>query len=355
MADLDIGNYLRKNGFNHSQQSVDCVTDVLEACFARGLIPTLDASDGTTLRGANLAALPASGGGVVGPGNTVTRTSTLPGANTIEVADTVTANLTLAGNVTTEVAIARVSQVQFFGGGNMNGGSHAVGSFNYVFHAANGNTMAMAIGAECSLGLAAGATITRGNSILATINGMAATSVLSLWVGLNSSPTNVSSGASIPRSEGFRYEILPGSMLGAITLSIGAYIADSSTVTGAPKRQGFVNDDAGAPNKSKNPWIDSSFSALSPTNGGTTVIPPLTGLIVLNSGGTIASNTISLPANTVMEDGQEISFFNVAQITTITGYTTPGATPLGLPSTLAAGSFFKIKYAAAGPYWLRVG
>ena len=286
----------------------------------------------------------------VGAGNTSTQVSTVAGTGGIDVGNTDTLPLTLAADSATEVAISKVNQVQYFGVGNLTGSAHIVGSFNYAYVDATGKTVALAIGSENSIGNNNG-TIARANSSLNTINGNAAGKTITLWTGSTSVPTN--NAGTLTKAQGFRAEVTSGNT-GTIGEWSGFYNEDVSAIAGITTRSAFVNNDPGAPNTSKTPWIDSSFSALTPTNGGTTVVPALTGLIVLNSGGTIATNTIQLPAATAMRDGQRIKFFSVEQITT-PSYTTTGATPLGFPPTILANGYFEVQYAAAGPFWIRIG
>lgn len=299
-----------------------------------------------------------SGGGVgggpvqtVGSGNVSTQDSTVLGTGSVDVGNTNTLNLTLAADSSSEVGIAKVNQVQYFGIGNLTGAAHIVGSFNYSYVDATGKTIALAIGSENSIGQNNG-TITRANSSLNTINGNAAGKTITLWTGATSVPTN--NAGTLTRAQGFRSELTSGNT-GTITLWEGFYNADASTGVGTvTSRFAFVNDDAGAVFKSKAPFCDSSFTALSPTNGGTTNIPAGVGLVVLNSGGNIAGCTLAFAAAAGFTDGQKITFYSVFAITT-PAYTSAGVTQLSFPSTIAAGSFFTVQYAASGPYWIRVG
>lgn len=274
-----------------------------------------------------------------------------PGTNgtpEVAVSETETVAITSDG---TPVTIATVHQVNNFSTANIVAPGHIVGAFNYAFNASGaGNTNALAVGSENSIGNNNG-TITRANSSLNTINGNAAGKTITLWTGATSVPTN--NAGTITSAQGFRAEVTSGNT-GTISSWAGFYNEDVSAIPGITVRYAFVNNDAGAVFKSKAPFCDNSFVALSPTNGGTTNIPAGVGLVVLNSGGNIAGCTLAFAAEATFTDGQKITFYSVFAITT-PAYTSAGVTQLGFPSTIAAGAFFTVQYAAVGPYWIRVG
>lgn len=267
----------------------------------------------------------------------------------LEVMETSTATLAITSSGS-PVAIARVDQVNNYSTADITGAGHIVGSFSYAYNDAAGTTIALAIGAENSIGNNNG-TITRANSSLNTINGNAAGKTITLWTGATSVPTN--NAGTLTKAQGFRAEVTTGNT-GTISEWAGFYNEDVSAIAGIAARYAFVNNDAGAVFKSKAPFCDNSFVALSPTNGGTTNIPAGVGLVVLNSGGNIAGCTLAFAAAAGFTDGQKITFYSVFAITT-PAYTSAGVTQLGFPATIAAGAFFTVQYAAVGPYWVRVG
>lgn len=233
---------------------------------------------------------------------------------------------------------------------NINGGGHIVGTWSGAYNNSSGKTLDIAIGAENTLGNQAG-TVTTALSSFNTLNENDSGATLADWVGSQSEPTN--NAGTITKATGFR-ATLPGT--GTNTGTIGSWTAfdipDAST-SGISSRIAFNNQDPGATVQSKTPFADSSvYIPPAPTNGGTTTVPANYGTVVLNSGTTIASHTLTVPS--MPPDGQTITFFTVFAITSLS-VTSSGNTVIGMPSTLPASGFFTIKFTSLGPYWIRIG
>lgn len=246
------------------------------------------------------------------------------------------------------VWMASFNQVNNFSSANVTGGGHQVGVFGMAYNDAASTTNALAIGVEGTIGNNNG-TITRANSLLGTLNQNASGKTIALWVGANGVPTN--NAGTLTKAQGFRAEVTSGNT-GTIGEWNGFYNADASSGVGTiTTRYAFVNDDPGAVFKSKTPFVDSSYVAYTPANGGTTNVATNTGFVLLNSGSTIASHTLTLPSTPT--DGLCITFFNVNTITTVT-VNSSGNSIFGAPSTLGVNAFFTMKFLAGLSSWARV-
>lgn len=96
------------------------------------------------------------------------------------------------------------------------------------------------------------------------------------------------------------------------------------------------------------------FAAPSATGFSVTISPPTAGAwmwLILTPVAGYAAGTIVLPAGPV--DGQEVVVNCTQSVTTLT-VSGNGATVTGAPSTLAAGGFFRMKYAAVLSSWYRI-
>ncbi len=89
-----------------------------------------------------------------------------------------------------------------------------------------------------------------------------------------------------------------------------------------------------------------------PTNGGTTAIDAGTRTQLLDHVATIAGHTITLPLTTTALEG-EIKIIAVSAITALTVGGAVGTTVAGMPTTLAAGGYFRAQ--RIGTVWRRVG
>lgn len=97
----------------------------------------------------------------------------------------------------------------------------------------------------------------------------------------------------------------------------------------------------------------------SPTSTGFTVnIAPYTAggsvFLLLKPSGTLASGTIVLPIYTSAQDGQELLVHCTQTVTALT-VNGNGAGTAQAPTSLTAGSFFRMRYDAINLTWYRVG
>jgi hypothetical protein len=84
---------------------------------------------------------------------------------------------------------------------------------------------------------------------------------------------------------------------------------------------------------------------VAPATGSTTVIPPYVNMIWFTNPGTIAAQTVTLPASPV--DGQTFYIANTAAITALT----LSPTVLGVPSGLTAGQGLVLMYSGPSASW----
>ena len=125
---------------------------------------------------------------------------------------------------------------------------------------------------------------------------------------------------------------------GTIGLLYGNYFPDLSGVSGITSKWAFVNDDAGAPIRSKAPIFSNATYRATPTTGQTVTVPLNTRRVVLTPAGTLASLTIALPSASALGsnyDGQQITIFSSQTITSLT-VTCSGAAFVLAPSTMGS-------------------
>lgn len=91
---------------------------------------------------------------------------------------------------------------------------------------------------------------------------------------------------------------------------------------------------------------------VSASSGGTTTVSARGGLVV-NSGGAIASHTVTMPSGTSAVSGDRVVFSTAGAITTLT-VNAGAATVSGAPTTLAANSSFEFVYNSSATTWYRV-
>ena len=76
--------------------------------------------------------------------------------------------------------------------------------------------------------------------------------------------------------------------------------------------------------------------------------------LILQPAGTLASGTVTPPLNTQTPDGTELLVTTTQQITTFTFALNGAAAAYGVPTTLSAEDFFRVRYYAATNSWYRV-
>lgn len=76
--------------------------------------------------------------------------------------------------------------------------------------------------------------------------------------------------------------------------------------------------------------------------------------LILQPAGTLASGTVTPPLNTQTPDGTELLITTTQQITAFTFALNGAAAAYGVPSTLAAEDFFRVRYYAATNSWYRI-
>ena len=77
--------------------------------------------------------------------------------------------------------------------------------------------------------------------------------------------------------------------------------------------------------------------------------------LILQPAGTLATGTVTLPLNTSTPDGTEVLITTTQIITTFTLALNGAATAYGDPTTLAAESFFRVRFYSATNSWYRIG
>lgn len=97
------------------------------------------------------------------------------------------------------------------------------------------------------------------------------------------------------------------------------------------------------------------YAAPGATGFSVTVAPGTTGesvFLLLSQGGAYAAGTIVLPTAT---DGQEVLVHSRQAVTALTVTPASGDSLSGAPTTLAAASFFRLRYDLINKLWCRVG
>lgn len=97
------------------------------------------------------------------------------------------------------------------------------------------------------------------------------------------------------------------------------------------------------------------YAAPGATGFSVTVAPPTTGasvFLLLSQGGAYAAGTVVLPTAV---DGQEVLVHSRQAVTTLTVTPGSGDATSGAPTTLAAASFFRLRYDLINKLWCRVG
>jgi len=77
--------------------------------------------------------------------------------------------------------------------------------------------------------------------------------------------------------------------------------------------------------------------------------------MILQPAGTLATGTITLPLNTGVADGTEVLVTSTQIITTFTLAANGAANTYGAPTTMAANSFFRMRFHLATNSWYRIG
>lgn len=97
------------------------------------------------------------------------------------------------------------------------------------------------------------------------------------------------------------------------------------------------------------------YAAPVATGFSVTVAPPVAGasvFLLLSQGGAYAAGTIVLPSGL---DGQEVIVHSRQAVTTLTVTPAAGQTVSGAPTTLAAASFFHLRFDSINALWCRIG
>jgi hypothetical protein len=76
--------------------------------------------------------------------------------------------------------------------------------------------------------------------------------------------------------------------------------------------------------------------------------------LILQPAGTLASGTVTPPLNTQTPDGTELLITSTKQITAFTFALNGAAAAYGVPTTLSAEDFFRVRYYAATNSWYRI-
>lgn len=76
--------------------------------------------------------------------------------------------------------------------------------------------------------------------------------------------------------------------------------------------------------------------------------------LLIQPAGTLASGTVTPPLNTQTPDGTELLITTTQQITAFTFSLNGAAAAYGVPSTLSAEDFFRVRYVQATNSWYRI-
>lgn len=98
------------------------------------------------------------------------------------------------------------------------------------------------------------------------------------------------------------------------------------------------------------------YAAPNATGFGVLITPPVNGgsvWLLLTPAAGYAAGTIALPPSTTCVDGQEVQISCTQSVTTLTT-TGNGSTVNGAPTTLAANSFFTLRFDGVLKAWYRV-
>lgn len=76
--------------------------------------------------------------------------------------------------------------------------------------------------------------------------------------------------------------------------------------------------------------------------------------LIIQPAGTLAAGTVTLPLNTQTPDGTEVLITTTQTITAFTLALNGAADAYGAPTTLAAESFFRVRFYAATNSWYRI-
>lgn len=99
------------------------------------------------------------------------------------------------------------------------------------------------------------------------------------------------------------------------------------------------------------------YAAPNATGFNVLIAPPTDGAsmyLLLTPAGAYAAGTITLPAQALCVDGQELLVSCTQAVTTLT-VAGNGSTVNGAPATLAANAFFKLRFDGVVKAWYRVG
>ena len=89
------------------------------------------------------------------------------------------------------------------------------------------------------------------------------------------------------------------------------------------------------------------------TTGFSVTISDKNTWLILTPTGTLAAGTIVLPDASLLNDGSELLCNSTQTVTTLT-INANGSSAVGMPTTIAAGGFFRLKFDKATSTWYRV-
>lgn len=106
-----------------------------------------------------------------------------------------------------------------------------------------------------------------------------------------------------------------------------------------------------------NDGVTTQYAAPAATGFTVTIAPPANGAsvwLLLTPVAGYAAGTITLPAQTLCIDGQELLVNTTQAVTTLT-VAGNGSTVNGAPTTLAANAFFRLRFDGVFKAWYRIG
>lgn len=229
---------------------------------------------------------------------------------------------------------------------NLVAGGHTCGAMGWSVLNSTASIQ-MAIGVEGRIDLMQAGTMNLAKPLLGLLSNSSGNVIDARGVG---SEIANGGGRTINTAYGFHAEVtLNGG-------TIDKYVAFAmpnlqGVIPGITQKRFIENLDTRAPIITKSPTVQQDYAYAGAVSGGGIIIPDNISDFTLLPNGTIASYTVSLPANPY--DGQNVTVSTTQTITSITVSATSGAV-YNAPTSLPAGTTFEYKFLGNGiDIWVR--
>lgn len=239
----------------------------------------------------------------------------------------------LAGIITTpggtDIVIGSEGKVFYDSAtGNITAPGHIIGVLGWSVVNAAGRTAGLVIGSEGKIDV---------------VDGTVTTGVI------NESQL-ASNAGTIGTLIGQRSAVVTNS--GTITYYTGHYFPDHTAIPGITTKRCYQSDDPNAPMQVKSTIISQSLFAVTPTTGQNLTVPDNYGNYLMLPAGTLATLTVTFPANPI--DGQELSIKTTQTITALT-MNGNGKSITDPMTTIAALGYCTYRYLGSSTLWYRKG